>query len=314
MKERVKDAMTKGCATVALHDGLEKLVQALVEPDSTCAVVIDDEERPLQIITVKDLLQVCLWQLPVPIVLEVLKFLNKSFDDLMVVREDEHLLKALEMMKRRDVSHLPVVDENGKLSGLLHGKNVLERFPEITCFDPLTELPNKGYVKLVERKIRKRSGQVGVLMIDVDDFKRINDAKGHLVGDEVLKRVAKTLKLNVRPYDEVLRFGGEEFLVVIYRCTSESLYGVAERLRTAVEQINDFDFKVTVSVGGCFVENCSFDGFASAVKRADDALYEAKRSGKNKTVLYGDFREVSAKRTITEGEGNENEDEKVLQQ
>ena len=286
MEKKVLDVVTKDCATVKLYEGVDKLIENLLKPGRACAIVVDEEDKPYQIITVKDLLKVFLWQVPVTIVFDVLKHLNKRKESLVFVEKGESLTRAFELMKEHNWDYLPVTDEKGRFIGILQGKRVVERFPEIVYTDPLTGLPNRGYLRIVEEKVKKRNGQIGVLMIDVDDFKKVNDTRGHLVGDDVLKKVAHVLRKNVRPYDEVLRYGGEEFVAFIYRCNNGNLYKVAERLRLSVESMEDFDFKVTVSIGGYCMESGSDDDLTSAIEKADKALYEAKRTGKNKVVLY----------------------------
>jgi two-component system, cell cycle response regulator len=130
----------------------------------------------------------------------------------------------------------------------------------------------------------------GVLMIDVDHFKAINDAYGHLVGDAVLKEIACRAEKAVRSYDFVGRYGGEEFIAVLSNCSAADLRTVAERACRAVSEmpviLQSDSILVTVSIGGFVAKNGSLD--TELLAAADAALYEAKRNGRNQVVISTD--------------------------
>ncbi|WP_281983987.1 GGDEF domain-containing protein [Thalassorhabdomicrobium marinisediminis] len=125
------------------------------------------------------------------------------------------------------------------------------------------------------------------LMIDIDHFKVVNDSHGHLVGDRVIAQVAQTLSAQLREEDIVCRFGGEEFLVFLRKATPDEGWAVAERIRKAVQDTvirgNGGRIGVTVSVGGALKHQ--LEEIEEAIKRADVCLYEAKRNGRNRTVV-----------------------------
>lgn len=127
----------------------------------------------------------------------------------------------------------------------------------------------------------------GILMIDLDHFKNINDTYGHLVGDAVLKEVAVRISHAVRSYDFVGRYGGEEFLAILSDCSADDLRLVAERTRTAVAEslirVNSVGVGVTVSIGAVVARNGTPE--VELLSNADDALYEAKRAGRNRVVI-----------------------------
>lgn len=129
------------------------------------------------------------------------------------------------------------------------------------------------------------------LMIDIDHFKAINDAHGHIVGDAVIRAVAKLLRKSVRPGDIVARFGGEEFVVFLYDQPADAGYRVAERMREMIAQHNiqfeGISVSVTVSIGGSLKEACA--DIERAIQEADAALYKAKRGGRNRTVFDSDL-------------------------
>jgi two-component system cell cycle response regulator len=137
------------------------------------------------------------------------------------------------------------------------------------------------------RSLREGSS-LGVGMLDVDRFKRVNDSYGHAAGDEVLREVVARAVAVLRPYDAFGRIGGEEFLVIVHNPAPGELAGVLERIRASVAgtpfAVGDLRFTVTVSLGGVVRVGESGDRLLAL---ADDALYAAKEQGRDRVVLAG---------------------------
>lgn len=159
--------------------------------------------------------------------------------------------------------------------------------------DPLTDTGNRiAMDQTLEREIemsRRHSQPLSLLMLDIDHFKQINDTYGHSAGDEVLKAVAASIKNQLRNVDMVFRFGGEEFLILLSNTSREAAAMVGERLRFAA-QAQDYVaegkmIELTVSIG------CSTllpgESAESLLRRADSALYVAKREGRNRLAMAG---------------------------
>jgi diguanylate cyclase (GGDEF)-like protein len=125
---------------------------------------------------------------------------------------------------------------------------------------------------------------VGVILLDIDHFKRINDTYGHFAGDAVLRETASRLRQNVRPYDLVGRYGGEEFLVVLPNCDLEQATQQAERMRERLSaekmMVENSELSVTASFG-VTVSDGSERSPDTFVRTADEALYQAKAGGRN---------------------------------
>ncbi len=160
--------------------------------------------------------------------------------------------------------------------------------------DALTRLPNRLSVQacLDEAfEATRRTGSVlSVLVVDVDHFKKVNDTHGHLVGDRALSAVARAIQGVLRHGDVAGRWGGEEFLVVLTSCGPPALEAIAERLRRAVEAIEvaaDDGARValTVSVGGASCTGADSSTPTDLIRQADQALYLAKREGRNRAIL-----------------------------
>lgn len=160
--------------------------------------------------------------------------------------------------------------------------------------DALTGLSNRRHlfsegIRLYERWRREGTG-VAVLMIDIDHFKRINDEHGHQSGDDVLAEVARILKQQCRPYDLVARYGGEEFVVMLEASSPGSGVSTAQRIRQSIftnpVKLANMELRITVSIG--VVEGNSLGDFDSTLRKADEALYQAKDSGRNRIVTHAE--------------------------
>lgn len=157
--------------------------------------------------------------------------------------------------------------------------------------DDLTGLWSRGpAMHLLKRDLERgiRSGSpTGVLLIDLDHFKKINDTYGHLSGDVVLKEAASRISRAVRSYDFVGRYGGEEFMAVLSNCTEHELQIVAERVRMAVAETpvraDGTEIRVTASVGGAVAQHHTNE--LALLASADTALYEAKQNGRNRVTI-----------------------------
>ncbi len=162
--------------------------------------------------------------------------------------------------------------------------DLIREFKFLAEVDSLTGVYNRRKIEEVLSKEAERSKRYGnsvsLMLIDIDDFKEVNDTYGHQIGDEVLKRVARTIRQNLRRTDSVGRYGGEEFLVILPETDVQRAIKAGERIRKAVER-EQFRFgSVTVSVGVTVLKNT--DDFGTLFNRLDRAMYLAKERGKNR--------------------------------
>ncbi len=160
--------------------------------------------------------------------------------------------------------------------------------------DPLTGLPNRRVLELFVRQEFAgvaRGRPCAIILLDIDDFKRINDSEGHQAGDDVLRTVARALEINTRRSDLSGRFGGDEFLALL---PGESVKGAlifANRvLETVAERYRDFAIPVTMSCG-IAISNSNTRDQNDLLQAADIALYSAKRKGGNQSVVAGPWSE-----------------------
>ena len=159
--------------------------------------------------------------------------------------------------------------------------------------DPLTELFNRGAILDVLTKelsrVQREQKSISVILADIDHFKHINDTFGHRAGDAALKEVSHRMLENLRSYDSVGRYGGEEFLIVLPGLDEHSALGRADKFRLAVAQtpvpIKEQAIPITISVGIAVVGPGDDLHPDRLVHRADEAMYEAKNTGRNRVVL-----------------------------
>jgi diguanylate cyclase (GGDEF)-like protein len=169
----------------------------------------------------------------------------------------------------------------------------VDRVRQLAYLDGLTGIFNRRYFEIriteeIERVMRFGSG-MGVIMIDIDQFKRLNDEFGHLLGDEVLRQVSSILHQQVRKIDVVCRYGGEEFVIILAQTGPQQCLAIAEKLRRIVEswQFPGVPRPVTISAGAA---NYPEHGTTrdELVKAADAGLYTAKQTGRNRVCLAPD--------------------------
>ena len=171
-------------------------------------------------------------------------------------------------------------------------RNMVSSAVELAVTDPLTGLYNRRYLDAhIASAVARASATekpVCVLIFDIDHFKDVNDTHGHEAGDDVLRDFSDRLRRGVRGIDLVVRYGGEEFVLVMPETDAEYASAVAERLRSDVEKVpfatrSGDQIPVTVSIGLAQWQGAS-DTAEALIRRADQALYAAKRAGRNRVV------------------------------
>ena len=212
---------------------------------------------------------------------DVLKGLDSGADDYITKPFDPAQLHARLRVGRR------ILDLQDKL---IAARDEL-RFR--ASHDTLTGVSNRAVILETLRREQSRQqregGSFGIIMVDLDHFKSVNDTYGHLCGDAVLQETAKIMQASLRPYDVVGRYGGEEFLIVVPRSDAPSAQRVAERIRKAIAATPILtpagEIRVTASFGVAANADASSMESQHLLQRADDALYRAKQNGRNRSEL-----------------------------
>jgi diguanylate cyclase (GGDEF)-like protein/PAS domain S-box-containing protein len=188
----------------------------------------------------------------------------------------------------RVIGAVEVFSDNTRVAAMI---DLNKELRQLSLLDPLTEVGNRRFLKqqLVARLDEQdRYGwRVGVLFVDVDHFKGINDRNDHIVGDRVMRMVARTLVNGVRSFDSVGRWGGDEFVVLVANVDEEQLHTVAEKLRCLVESSGltegEETIRVTVSVGGVLAETGEHP--EAVIRRADRLMLASKFAGRNRVTI-----------------------------
>ncbi len=209
---------------------------------------------------------------------------NREYDLLNALSAgaDDYLLKPFSFLELK--THL----QNGQRMIVVE-----DNYYQLTSFDPATDLWRKEkIVDFLEEELNRGWREVqptGLIMVDIDHFKRINDSYGQVIGDKVLAKVAVRLKKILRPYDKIGRYGGDEMLIVLPNCSLDDVNQIAERLRSAAcekqVQVETTVVSVTISLGGTSSDNLTRTSGVSLVQATDKALYLAKNGGRNRAVV-----------------------------
>jgi diguanylate cyclase (GGDEF)-like protein len=197
---------------------------------------------------------------------------------------EEHIDHFIEMLSKRvDVS--PEVELLGETIRRLWKQN--KRLAYQAARDGLTGLLSRQAFFAISTQLchlaQREQWNVGVMMLDADDFKAINDEYGHERGDTVLKALSQTLESSIRASDLVGRYGGEEFIVLLPRTRADTILSIAEKIRKRIETLEPTGLHVTASigVGHGVLESDVSEGLMTLIRQADANLYTAKRRGKN---------------------------------
>lgn len=229
---------------------------------------------------------------------EVCKLLKNDFDikDIPVIMvtaktEGIDIKKSLEMGAfdyiKKPIDEIEVI---ARVQSAIRFKQTQDKLKEMAMKDGLTGLYNHALlIELFEKEIDKQqrnNGSISFAMIDIDNFKKINDTYGHISGDTVLKELSNILMSSVRGGDIVGRYGGEEFSIVFPGIDEQNAFQLCERIRKEVE---DFNFeigietvKITISIGINFNELKGIINKREIIQKADEALYRAKHNGRNR--------------------------------
>ncbi len=221
---------------------------------------------------------------PTEVVIEPVKFKNVPISVL--------LLAKAEPFQADCSKQLSIFTQS--LAVALHNALEHEQLQKLAALDPLTGILNRrfGLVRLHEEYARsiRRTTPLGVLMFDIDHFKQVNDTYGHVVGDRVLRNITALIRQGIREGDILMRYGGEEFMVILPGASKDDSFTIADRVRHIVRDnktaYGDSQIGVTISVGVDSMPESSVSGELELIANADEALYRSKNSGRDKVSIH----------------------------
>jgi two-component system chemotaxis response regulator CheY len=197
-------------------------------------------------------------------------------------------------------------NKNELLARIASGKRILmleqqltearQQVEALAMYDGLTGALNRRAIEECAeaefQTIARSKRPMSVILLDVDHFKNVNDQFGHAAGDQTLRQIAKALKENLRGYDRVGRWGGEEFILILPDTELKDALMAAERLRAQIGEMkipleNEETISVRISLGVACTTN-GFPSLSKLVDAADQALYKAKQNGRNRVCAFGE--------------------------
>jgi len=288
-------------------------IKIMKDQDIDSLIVVNDKNQPTGIFTTKDFLNIV--SETVDLNLPIKNYMSSPLETL---SKDVKIYEALNFIRKKHFKRLVVTDENNKITGVITQKELLRlinnkwmevirdrglelskmneelmrkatKLEETASQDFLTKLYNRRKFDSllhyeIEQVKRYGRGKLSMIILDIDNFKTINDTYGHDTGDEILKEIGLILKNLSRTSDVVSRWGGEEFALNLSHTAIEDALFVAEKLRATIDgHIFTNDLKITCSFG--ISQYRTTDDAHSLFRRADEALYESKKTGKNKVTL-----------------------------
>lgn len=191
---------------------------------------------------------------------------------------------------RREKEHRRILSQTSALKN--HNKDL----KRMTLMDDLTGLHNTRFMKEIFAElfnlVHRYERPLSVFMLDLDHFKDVNDSNDHLVGSTVLKEIGRVLKEHTRKSDIQIRYGGDEFVVIMPETPVDSALRVSERVRKTISELNmtvnpDYVVKVTASLGVATFDKTRHNEYWELLREADMAMYSAKKMGRNRVCLYG---------------------------
>ncbi|MBL1432687.1 MAG: hypothetical protein COC09_02785 [Gammaproteobacteria bacterium] len=316
-----KDFMSSPVTTVNISASLIDIVKVMSARKISCLLVLKNG-LPVGMITERDIVTFLASHLPKPTDHTTAKELMTS--PLITINENDSLFAATVLCRSQKVRHVPILENNGTLAGIItysdlveanhlqlerqaalfgkkNGSNIMElneHLIELTLTDPLMEIGNRRSMEMDLQQTQQLSKRYkrpfSLIIIDIDFFKLFNDHYGHYAGDECLKHFAYVLKQCIRDVDRLYRYGGEEILVLLPETTPDNAIILARRIISSIyedyyEHIKS-SFEFLTASAGVSGYDASKDAVLPSpgelIIQADNAMYEAKRQGRNCARLY----------------------------
>lgn len=241
-------------------------------------IVFVDNKKPYYILTPSDVIDILINHKDI---ITIKEYIEQNQKKLISINKNKTLFEAYKVMRDFKIRHLIIVDDKGEFLGIMNFEEFTDYLAEIALRDELTGLYNRRFFEFIldKYKIEDKEIEKGLIFIDLDDFKPINDKYGHHIGDKVLQIVAKTIEDSIRrDMDYSFRIGGDEFVILIFS-NKEIVKKVANRLFEKINNIDIDGIKVKCSIGYAHYPTDSED-FNEVIKIADKRMYENKKKKK----------------------------------
>jgi len=279
----VKEVMTQNPVTIDIKDKVTSAIE-LMKVFDVGSVIVEENGRAVNIITQKDIICALYHKYED---MTISEFIRKCKPErkLKTIVDSTTVYDAMKLMEEKKIKHLPVIDKNGRTIGIITATDILRKVTHVAFVDTLTKVYNRRYIDVLYFKLRERH-KYTLMMLDIDNFKKINDTYGHPFGDKVLRNLGNVILQCIRDYDDAIRYGGEEFLIVLYRAGIEESVKVAEKIRERFSSLRYEEvpeLRITVSVG--IAQAANGKKLWDTIEMADKALYKAKRLGRDRIEI-----------------------------
>ena len=309
-RKKLSDILSKRqVVSVDISTKIEDVFTRLINAEDS--VLIYDENKLVGIVTTKDAIRIM--KEGVDTRTPIQQFMTAPVS---TINRDASIKSAIEYLKEKKFKRAIVVYDDGRVDGIVTQRELINvtygRWAELmkmhahelgelvhvlesenqqlqkeSLTDSLTGVGNRRrFNQILESEIGRyyRQGMLpfSMLILDIDLFKNVNDAHGHLAGDQVLKQLSKKVSTLLRASDEINRWGGEEFVVILPTANVQSATILAERIRSEVAETKFDEINITISIG--VAEYVRGESQEELLNRADQALYIAKQSGRNKVI------------------------------
>jgi len=252
-------------------------VSKIFTKNKTDVLVITKEKKPYYILTSSDIIDALVAHFDnIPLS----DYIERCPKSLITVSEEETVFEAYRLMRSYKIHHLIVIDEDVYFKKIINFYDFASYLTEMALKDEMTGLYNKRFFEFIIDRYKSEDMEIGIIFLDLDNFKRINDTYGHLFGDEVIKKVANVIKQSIRDIDYAFRFGGDEFVIMIF-ADSNVLSKVAKRIVNKIHNASiKNNIKLECSLGFAHRPTDSED-LEKVLKIADKRMYENKKAVKS---------------------------------
>ncbi len=291
---KVSYVMSKQVATVSPGTTLVTVGRMMSEKKISC-VIVQENNKVQGIISERDIVR----QLAAnENELSKVKAKQAMSFPVQTLYSDTTLERAVALMTEKGFRRFPILNRREKLVGIVTQSDVLrsfvgemeiahEKMKDLAIRDYLTGMYNRRlFMTALEKEFyrsKRYKTPMALIMIDIDDFKEVNDKHGHQYGDRILQTVGEIIRRQSRDADVAARYGGEEFIVLTHGTETEHASRLADRLRVAISESG-----VTVSCGVAHYPNENSRFPDDLIRLSDEALYEAKKKGKNQVVCWSE--------------------------
>ena len=253
-------------------------ISNLFVKENVNTIIFLDNNKPYYILTPSDVIDILINHKDI---ITIKEYVEQNQKNIITIDENKTLFEAYKVMRNFNIRHLIIVDYKSEFLDIMNFEEFTDYLAEIALRDDLTKLYNRRFFEFIldKYKIEDKDIEKGIIFIDLDNFKPINDKYGHHIGDKVLQIVAKTIEDSIRDIDYSFRIGGDEFVILVFS-NKEILKKVANRLCKNINNINIDGIKIGCSIGYAHYPSDS-KNFSEVIKIADKRMYENKKKKKN---------------------------------